>query len=60
MMRDAAFKVACLNAAVTVWASGKLDQAWGAASKPEDMVKQISDFAAMLYDARARRSRQPV
>lgn len=58
-MKDESFKMACLNAAVTVWASGKLDQAWGAASKPEDMVKQISDFAAMLYDARPRRSREP-
>jgi hypothetical protein len=55
MMKDEAFKVACLNAAVTVWASGKLDQAWGAASTPEDMVKRITDFAAMLYTARPRK-----
>jgi hypothetical protein len=60
MMKDEAFKVACLSAAVTVWASGKLDQTWGAASKPEEMVKHITDFAAMLYNARPRRSRQPV
>ena len=59
-MKDEAFKVACLNAAVSVWANGKLEQAWGAASKPEDIVKQITEFAAMLYNARPRRSTQPV
>ncbi|HEV2546219.1 MAG TPA: hypothetical protein VGU20_02680 [Stellaceae bacterium] len=51
-MKDEAFKAACLQAAATVWASGKLDHmAGGKVSNPEDQVEHITKFAAMLYIA---------
>jgi hypothetical protein len=47
--RDA-LKAACLQAAATVWASGKL-HAHHEGQTPQDHANQVADFALLLYEA---------
>jgi hypothetical protein len=53
--RRDALRAACLQAAATVWATGKLHPHYGA-NTPQQHADGLADFALLLYQAWTRRN----